>query len=488
MKQKHLLSLLLTFVMVFGLTLPAQAADLRVQAASAVVMDYQTGEILYAKDPDTARVPASMTKVLTAYIMYEEMARGNLQKTDLVTISPEVAQISRDSSYPQPVPLVAGAQYSVEELLNLIMIPSASASCIAIAEHISGSEQAFVTRMNTTAKSLGLNATYYNCHGARVNYISAHSMATLVRTFIQQYPDILNYTSKTSYDFRGHTYGNTNRLLSSMYYPGTDGFKTGTISAAGYCVATTASRNDRRIISIVMKSTSNAQRFVDSKILLDYGFAEAARRDAARASTYLKDVSIPAQAVPYTPIDIAVQIGGVSTPYTCKAEWTVNGKPVPGFVNAYSSITDGKLSQLTYTPTAQDTGKPLIVAFTLTFADGRTVNRTVQIPVADNMGLSGQLNLRTASVYARHQLTVQGTITSELLVPEMTLPVQWELAGSPLAEPTAITLKNGQGVSTATFELPANLTGERAELALVVDPDGTAPLRLTADLKIIAPD
>lgn len=196
------------------------------------------------------------------------------------------------------MPLVAGAQYSVEELRNLILIPSASASCIAIVEHISGSEQAFVERMNATAKSLGLNATYYNCHGARINYISARSMAALVRTFIQRYPDILNYTSKSAYDFRGHTYKNTNYLLSSMHYPGTDGFKTGTISAAGYCVATTASRDNRRIISVVMKSTSTTQRFVDSKILLDYGFAEAARRDAARADTYLKDVSIPAQAVP----------------------------------------------------------------------------------------------------------------------------------------------------------------------------------------------
>ena len=299
MKHKRLWSLLLVCLFSIGLVCPAQAAGLPIQAASAVVMDYQTGEILYAKDPDTARVPASMTKVMTSYIMYEEMAQGNLQKkTDLVTISPTVSRISRDASYPQLVPLVSGAQYTIEELLNLIMIPSASASCIAIAEHISGSEQAFVARMNQTAKSLGLNARYTNCHGARINYISARSMAVLIRLFIQQYPDILTYTNKSSYNFRGRTYHNTNRLLSSMPYAGADGFKTGTISAAGYCVATTASRNNRRMISIVMKSTSTSQRFVDSKILLDYGFAEAARRDAARASTYIKEVSIPAQAVP----------------------------------------------------------------------------------------------------------------------------------------------------------------------------------------------
>lgn len=485
MKHKRLLSLFLVFLLSIGLAVPAHAVNLNVQAASAVVMDYQTGEILYAKDPDTARVPASMTKVLTAYIMYEEMAQGNLQKTDLVTISPNVARISRDSSYPQPVPLVAGAQYSVEELLNLILIPSASASCIAIAEHISGSEQAFVARMNQTAKALGLNASYSNCHGARINYISARSMAVLVRTFIQEYPDILNYTSKSSYNFRGRTYNNTNHLLNTMPYPGADGFKTGTISAAGYCVATTASRDNRRIISVVMKSTSTSQRFVDSKILLDYGFAESARRDAARASTYIKDVSIPAQAVPYMPIDVAVQIGGVSTPYTCKAEWTVNGKPVPGFVNTYASITDGKVSRLTYTPTAADAGRPLDVSFTLTFGDGKTVNRTVQIPVAGSIGLSGQLNLRSASVHAGHQLTVQGILTSDIQVPEMTLPVQWTLADIPVQEPTSVTLKNGQGVTTATFDIPTNLIGERVEITLLVDSGNAEPLRLTADLKII---
>ena len=166
--------------------------------------------------------------------------------------------------------------------------------------------------MNQTARQLGLNATYYNCHGARVNYITARSMAMLVRRFIEDYPDILNYTRKSSYEFRGHTYSNTNKLLDSMYYPGADGFKTGTIDVAGYCVATTAVQNGRRMIAVVMKSTSTNQRFVDSKLLLDFGFAEAARRDASRAATYVADAYIPAQAVPYVPIDVSMQIGGVT--------------------------------------------------------------------------------------------------------------------------------------------------------------------------------
>ncbi len=485
MKQKRLLSMFLAFVMVTVLALPAGAVKLNIHASSAVVMDHQTGEILYAKDPDTARVPASMTKVLTAYIMYQEMERGNLSKTDLVTISPHVAAISRDSSYPQPVPLVAGGTYSVDELLNLIMIPSASASCIAIAEHISGSEQAFVKRMNETAKSFGMDATYYNSHGARINYITARSMAILVRKFIQDYPDILNYTRKSSYNFRGRTYGNTNHLLDTMYYEGADGFKTGTIAAAGYCVATTATRNNRRIISIVMKSSSTSQRFVDSKILLDHGFAEVARRDTAREKTYLKDLSVPAQAIPYMPMQVSVQIGGVTTPYTCEAEWTVNGKPVAGFTNPASKITDRKISTLIYTPSASEMGTTLAVGFTLKFPNGKTVERTMAVPVAESMGLDGQLNLHTASVYGGHPLTVQGTISSEIAVPEMTVPVQWELNGTPIAEPNTVTLKNGIGISTAAFEIPMDLIGEKAEVALIVDPMGTSPLRLTAEIKVV---
>ena len=137
------------------------------------------------------------------------------------------------------------------------MIPSASASCIAMAEHISGSESAFVARMNQTADNLGLNATYYNCHGAQPNYITARSQATLTKIFIDTYPQILNITSKSGYSFNGTYYNNTNHLLNTMApYEGLDGFKTGTIAEAGYCVTTTAVRNGRRVISVVMKSTA----------------------------------------------------------------------------------------------------------------------------------------------------------------------------------------------------------------------------------------
>ena len=247
-----------------------------ITAASAIVMDYDTGEVIYEKDADTMRVPASMTKVMTAYIIFEELEAGNLTLDTMVPISAANAQKSRDAkNYPASVPLTAGSKVSVDTLLRLIMIPSASASCIAMAEYISGSEAAFVQRMNETAKRLGMTAEYENCHGAHVHYLTARSQAILVRAFIDRFPQILNYTSLTGVTFNGKWYPNTNKLLPGLdyAYDGVDGFKTGTISAAGYCLSATAVKNGRRIISVVMKSSNDRTRHTDSTALLDYGFA-----------------------------------------------------------------------------------------------------------------------------------------------------------------------------------------------------------------------
>lgn len=247
-----------------------------VTAASAIVVDYDTGEVLYEKDADTMRVPASMTKVMTAYIIFEELEAGNLTLDTMVPISAANAQKSRDAkNYPASVPLTAGSKVSVDTLLRLILIPSASASCIVMAEYISGSEAAFVQRMNQTAKRLGMTAAYENSHGAHVHYLTARSQATLVRAFIQRFPQILNYTSLTGVTFNGKWYPNTNKLLPGLdyAYPGADGFKTGTITSAGYCLSATAVKNGRRIISVVMKSSNDRTRHTDSTALLDYGFA-----------------------------------------------------------------------------------------------------------------------------------------------------------------------------------------------------------------------
>lgn len=451
MKQKcnrlrgWLACMLASLMLVLGLTPTAYALD--IEAASAFVMDAQTGECLYEYKGDVARVPASMTKVLTAYIVYQELEKGTLTWDTPVKISHNVAVKSRDSSYPMAVPLTEGQTYSVDTLMHLIMIPSASASCIAMAEHISGSEAAFVDRMNQTADALGLNATYYNCHGARVNYITARSQAMLTRRFIQDYPDILRITSKSGVSFNGRWYNNTNHMLNTMApYEGLDGFKTGTISEAGYCVTTTAERNGRRVISVVMKSTSDAQRFADSRQLLDLGFSEIAKRDASRQTTTPQIAQQPNVVNPFQKFQVSAQIGGVSANYVAGAQWYVNGEAVADYGNSYFQVTNGKTSVLDYTLDRLDT-QSLNVQFCLTMADGTVRTAQTTLPVASvDLALDASLNLERADVYPGKTVTITADVTSSAALPKVTVPVQWELDGTAITNaPQTVTLENGHG-------------------------------------------
>lgn len=460
MKQKcnrlrgWLACMLASLMLVLGLTPTAYALD--IEAASAFVMDAQTGECLYEYNGDVARVPASMTKVLTAYIVYQELEKGTLTWDTPVKISHNVAVKSRDSSYPMAVPLTEGKTYSVDTLMHLIMIPSASASCIAMAEHISGSEAAFVERMNQTADALGLNATYYNCHGARVNYITARSQAMLTRRFIQDYPDILRITSKSGVSFDGRWYNNTNHMLNTMApYEGLDGFKTGTISEAGYCVTTTAERNGRRVISVVMKSTSDAQRFADSRQLLDLGFSEIAKRDASRQTTTLQIVQQPNVVNPFQKFQVSAQISGVSANYIAGAQWYVNGEAVADYGNSYFQVTNGKTSVLDYTLDRLDT-QSLNVQFCLTMADGTVRTAQTTLPVASvDLALDASLNLERADVYPGKTVTITADVTSSAALPKVTVPVQWELDGNVIPNaPQTVTLENGLGQVSLDWTAP----------------------------------
>ena len=204
MKKPALLrfaALMLTLVCLLSLAPSAAAApeEPMLSGQAAIVIDYETGYVLYAKDPDTMRLPASMTKVMTAYIVYEELAKGTITMDTPVPISDHVAAISRDNvNYQTMVPLPQGGTVPVETLLKLVLLPSASASCVALAEFISGTEEAFVQRMNETARRLGLDAAYVNPYGYDDNMISPRSQAMLVREFLMKYPEVLEITSQSS--------------------------------------------------------------------------------------------------------------------------------------------------------------------------------------------------------------------------------------------------------------------------------------------------
>lgn len=480
-------------VVIFCISSLPHAFALNIEAASAFVMDGDTGEALYSYYGDVARVPASMTKVLTAYIIYQELEAGTITLDTPVKISHNVAVKSRDSSYPTAVPLTEGATYTVDTLLHLIMIPSASASCIAMAEHISGSESAFVTRMNQTAKDLGLNATYYNCHGAQPNYITARSQATLTKLFIDTYPDILRITSKSGFSFNGTYYNNTNHLLNTMApYEGLDGFKTGTIAEAGYCVTTTAVRNGRRVIAVVMKSTSDAQRFADSRQLLDYGFDQIQKHDASRASTNVNFTAQPASVRPYQPASFTVSFSGVSAAYTAKAQWYIDGEPVEKFGNNNFSVNANKTSTLHYT-LDELTSDTLQVAFVLTMPDGTEKRVETSVPIEQRpVSYTGSLNIRSAAVYPGKTLTVTADLLGENGIERVQLPAGWQWDGEVISgySNESFTIMNDMASSQYKLHIPDDATPGTHTLSFVVgkpDSTGVEPLILSAEIEIVSP-
>lgn len=490
---RKMLAVLLAVVLCFGGGMPCALA-LDFEAESVFVMDGDTGEELYSYNGDVARVPASMTKVLTAYIIYQELEAGFITLETPVKISHNVAVKSRDSSYPTAVPLTEGATYTVDTLLHLIMIPSASASCIAMAEHISGSESAFVTRMNATAKELGLNATYYNCHGAQPNYITARSQAALTKIFIDTYPDILRITSKSGFSFNGTYYNNTNHLLNTMApYEGLDGFKTGTISQAGYCVTTTAVRNGRRVISVVMKSTSDAQRFADSRQLLDYGFDQIQKRDASRASTSVSVTAQPDSVRPYQPASFTVQLNGVTAAYVAKAQWYVNGEPVQNYGNSNFQVTANKTSTLNYT-LRELTGDMLDVSFVLTMQDGTERRAETSVPIEQRpISYAGSFNIQSAAVYPGKMLTVTADVFGENEINRVQLPAGWQWDGQPIAgySNDAFTVLNDRASSEYTLKIPADAQPGMHTLTFVVGPadsTGVQQLVLSADIEVVSQD
>lgn len=297
--RKRLICSLLVLCLALSLTAPAAAVYLDgnyVSGQGLFVMDFETGLELYSSNADTPFVPASITKLMSMYLTYEAIANGEIGKETVVPISAKVYSLSRNYSYWNTVPLYYNQTYTVDELMNLIFVYSASASVVAVAELISGNEADFVARMNAKADEWGIDATFNGCSGIEDNYISPRAVATVARNLIKDYPEALTLTRQRSINFHGTTYSTTNHLLTSQPYEGADGLKTGTTTNSGACFVATAMRNGVRIITVTMRSSSGTQRFNDSINLLNYGFSV---RDA-KVRDYLD--SLREKLEPYTDV------------------------------------------------------------------------------------------------------------------------------------------------------------------------------------------
>ena len=257
--------------------------SLNLNCQGAVVIDYDTGTILYSMAPDFQLVPASMTKVMTMYIAFDHIDKGYLSLDSQIPISPYAASRSVNPGESN-VPLTETPSYSVDELIGALCVVSGNACAVALGEYFVGGlgttqayEKQFAKEiMNHYADSLGLDAHFDDASGlSSLNYITPLSMARLTRDFIKRFPIILEYTSRTKLDFRGTIYGATNGMLPGMSYayPGCDGFKTGYTTAAGLCITTTAKMGNKRVIAVVMKAPTSAARYQDARQLMDYGFS-----------------------------------------------------------------------------------------------------------------------------------------------------------------------------------------------------------------------
>ena len=256
--------------------LPASAAPSgpETAAASAVLMEKESGAVLYEKDARQKLEPASVTKIMTLLLIMEALDSGRIARDVMVTVSAYAAGMGGSQVY-----LKEGEQMSVSELLKCITVVSGNDAAVAMAEYLSGSEAAFVAEMNLRARELGMADTnFVNCTGlpAQGHLTSAHDIALMSRELILNHPSIREYTTIWMDSIRDGAFGltNTNRLV--RFYQGATGLKTGSTDSALYCVSATAERDGMELIAVVMKAPTTAQRFHDASSLLDYGFANYA--------------------------------------------------------------------------------------------------------------------------------------------------------------------------------------------------------------------
>ena len=291
-----------------AVTVRADGEEL-ITAPHGVLMEASTGTIIYEKDMDTRVKPASITKIMTLILIFDEIEKGSLHMEDEVITSAYAKSMGGSQVF-----LEEGEKQSVETMIKCIVIASGNDASVAMAEHIAGSEEAFVEKMNERAKGLGMeNTNFEDCCGLTESdnhYTSAHDVALMSRELVTKYPKILDYSSiwmdtithvteKGTSEF-GLT--NTNKLVRS--YDGCVGLKTGSTSVAKYCVSTVAVRDGITLISVVMTAPDYKVRFKDAAAMLNLGFGSC--------SLYVDENKKPLS-------DIAVE-GGVKEELACDYE------------------------------------------------------------------------------------------------------------------------------------------------------------------------
>lgn len=285
----------------------SEANAFMVNARSAVVVDMSDGKVLFEQNPDALIAPASITKILSLYIVFEAVSAGEVHLSDMVPVSARAA-----STGGSRMGLRTGQRVSLDALTHGMAIVSGNDACVAVAEYLSGSVDEFVKRMNAKARQLGMNSSRFmtpNGLPAAGQLTTARDIAKLSTAYLTRFPDSLQIHCQQSYTFNGATHHNANRLLGKC--PGVDGLKTGFVCASGYNITATGKRSDTRILAVVLGAPSPYTRLIETSKLLEAAFrtkglgvggiglvqsAPAPRAKAARSHGRVKHASVKSRA------------------------------------------------------------------------------------------------------------------------------------------------------------------------------------------------
>ncbi len=274
-------------------TEPAQVTQttsggLQYDAQSAVLMDALTGQILYEQSPSLRISPASFVKVMTLYIVHDAIRSGRIKMDDMVTVSEKAWRMEGSRMF-----IKVGERVKVEDLMKGIAIASGNDACVALAEHVSGSEEVFVSKMNEKAKLLGLkDSQFKNSHGmpAEDQYSTAMDMAILSKRYVEDHPEALILHSTVEFEYNGIRQGNRNTLLQKNI--GVDGLKTGHVEESGYHLAATAKRDGQRMIAVIMGCDRMRKRGPETQKLLEYGFKNFSTVEAVKKGATFGPVKV----------------------------------------------------------------------------------------------------------------------------------------------------------------------------------------------------
>lgn len=362
---------------------PSNSLGLNVKAA--ILIDADTGQVLYSVNADEPRPPASMTKMMTEYMVLEAIKKNEITWDTKVTVSEEAASTPADGSQ---VYLAQGDVHTVKELYTAMAVASANDATIALASFLGGSEQGFVAKMNEKAKEMGLKtAVFTSATGlADTTLMSAADVAKMARTILQQNPEFLEYSSIPSQKFRArdtHPMINNNWMLANnkgipafkpYVYEGVDGMKTGYLGAAGYCFTGTVKQGDTRLISVVMGTRSKGARFTETAKMYNYAFQSLEKKTAVQAKSVVKTLEsvklakgVSTSVPVITESDVSMLVKKGSTPAV-----TLIGSKVPAAGELVAPVKQGqKIGTATYRYKDAETGA--------------TIDKTVNLIAAEDV-------------------------------------------------------------------------------------------------------